>query len=392
MFVPILAACALLRQSPPTSAAVVDEVPFDVDVDTIVVPATIHGHPLRLIFDTGFSGDAVVDDSIDMGKPAGYMTLRDFVGEFHEPYYKINELKLGSKTIKNSDMQVVAQEGASAFGVDSHVDGLMGFSVIKDYVTEINFEHSKFIFHPATDDISTRKPDNKKTFLLEMQPIGNRAIVLLVRSPDGKRMNMTLDTGNAFYATTHRDVLERLGLWPAGQEAKFQVESGVASGTVASWYKDLKNMTIFGVPVPDSTWDIIDLPSSSSESDGTVGFQFLRNFNITMDFKRRLVWMENFTGKVSVDPEGTTGISAIYSKQLKGVVIARVSPDSPADKAGIKRGDMLIDVDDNDLTNITYRKLRGILVGEVGTKVKLSFSHQGISQRVTLTRAALVNP
>jgi len=391
MFAALIASCSVFGQTPPP-VAVADEVPFEIDVNSMVVPATIHGHALRLIFDTGFSGDAVVDESIDMGKPAGKMMLRDFVGEFSESYYKVDEVMLGAKTIKNPDMTVIAQPGASEFGEDTHVDGMMGFSVIKEFITEINFEHTKFIFHPSSEDLSARKPDNKKTFLLPMQPIGNRAIVLLVRAPDGKRMNMTLDTGNAFYATTHRDVLERLGLWKTGQDPKFQVESGVASGAVASWYKDLKNMTIFGVPVSDSTWDIIDLPSGSSESDGTVGFQFLRNFNITFDFKRRLVWMENFTGKVANEPEGNVGLSAYYVKELKGVVVSRVALESPADKAGIKRGDMLIDIDDDDLTNITYRKLQGKLTGAVGSKLKLSFSHQGISQRVTLTRAALVNP
>ncbi|HLK16027.1 MAG TPA: PDZ domain-containing protein [Fimbriimonadaceae bacterium] len=387
----LLATCALFGQAPPALTKLV-EVPFDIDGSAMVVPATIHGQSLRMIFDTGFGGEAVVEDSVDMGKPAGYTTLRDFVGTLQLPYYKVSEIKLGDLVVKDPDMEVQAQAGVSEFGAESHVDGLMGFGVIKNFVTEINFEHTKFVFHPSSEDLSVRKPDNKKTFLLPMQPIGTRSIVLLVQAPDGRRMNMSLDTGNAFYATTHRDVLERLGLWTAGQEPKFQIESGVASGVVASWYKDLKNMTIFGVPVSDSTWDIIDLPSGSSESDGTVGFQFLQNFNITFDFKRRLVWMENFTGKVANQPEGSTGLSAFYIKSLKGVVITRVAPESPADKAGIKKGDMLIDVDDNDLTNIGYRKLHNMLVGTVGSKLKLSFSHLGIAQRVTLTREALVNP
>lgn len=391
MFAALLACCALAGAKPP-SVADSTEVPFDVDVSCIVVPASIHGHPLRLIFDTGFSGDAVVDDSIDLGKPSGTMRLQDFVGEFPEPYYTVDSVMLGDKLIKSPGMKVVAQQGASEFGEATHVDGLMGYAVIKDFVTEINFQHDKFIFHPESDDISTRKPDNKTTFLLPMQPIGNRQIVLVVTTAGGKRMNMALDTGNAFYATTHRDVLERLGIWKAGQDPKYQIESGVASGTVTSWYKDMKDMTVFGVPVPDSTWDVIDLPSASSESDGTVGFQFLKNFNITIDFKRRLVWLQNFTGKVANAPEGSIGISAIYAKNLNGVVITRVAPDSPAAKAGLERGDLLLEADDNDLTDVTYRKLHDILTGPVGSKLKLSFSHAGIAQRVTLTRAALVNP
>ncbi len=41
----------------------------------------------------------------------------------------------------------------------------MGFAVIKNYITEINFQKKKFIFHPKTLNITKRKPDNKRTFL-----------------------------------------------------------------------------------------------------------------------------------------------------------------------------------------------------------------------------------
>ncbi len=390
MLTALLSCCVVVGQTPP--AATADEVPFEIDGSTMVVPATIKGHQLRLIFDTGFGGDAVVDDTIEFGKPTGMMTLRDFVGNLEVPYYTVKDISLGNKKINSTEFQVVAQPGASQFGEYTHVDGLMGFSIIKDFISEINFEHTKFVFHPSTEDLSTRVPDNKKTFLLHMLPIGIRAIVLPVTTADNKRLTMALDTGNAFFATTHKDVLERVGLWPQGQDAKYVIESGVASGEVDSWYKDLKNMTIFGVPVPDSTWDVIDRPAGDTSSDGTIGFGFLKNFNITFDFKRRLVWLENFNGKVANDPEGDVGISAYYSKELKSVVVTRVEPESPADKAGIKKGDTIVDIDDNELTNITYRKLRETLLGPVGTKLKISFSHSGIAQRVTLTRAALINP
>ena len=59
---------------------------------------------------------------------------------------------------------------------------------------------------------------------------------------------------------------------------KFIKQSWVASGPVDSWSVHLKNMAIFGVLVASSIWDVIDLPSSSAESDGTVGYQFLKNF------------------------------------------------------------------------------------------------------------------
>ena len=104
--------------------------------------------------------------------------------------------------------------------------------------------------------------------MLKMLPIGNNSVEAEVVAPNGKKMILALDTGNAFFATTHRDVLERIGLWPANQAPKFMKSAFVASGEVASWYKKMTDLTIFGVPVKSSVWSIIDLPSSSAEGDG----------------------------------------------------------------------------------------------------------------------------
>src|SRR5437773_2611322 len=76
---------------------------------------------------------------------------------------------------------------------------------------------------------------------------------------------------------------------------------------------------IFGVPVKGSIWDVIDLPSSSVEDDGTVGYGFLKNFNIVIDFERRYVWLENFTGKVADEPKAEPGIR-IAQKSSGGYV------------------------------------------------------------------------
>jgi S1-C subfamily serine protease len=212
-----------------------------------------------------------------------------------------------------------------------------------------------------------------------------------VRTPDGKQMIMSLDTGNAFYATTHKDALERVGLWPQGKEATFMRLSGVASGAVDSWDLKMPQMDIFGIPVPTSVWDIIDLPSSAAESDGTIGFQFLSNFNIIIDYGRRRIWFENWTGKVANDPVGEVGISGGYSAHSKQVLISRVSPGSPADQAGIKEDDVILSIDGNDLETTNFRQLQKLLEGPAGSKVKIAISRNGTLMRFEVTRAYLFN-
>jgi len=369
----------------------VTEVPFRTTDDAIIVDGMVNGHPVSCVFDTGFAGTVILNDSIDIGKPTGVMNLRDFVGTLQASTVKLTSFKLGNKTIDPKDKEAVQQPMSrltDGYGV--HCDGLMGLSAIKDYVTEINFQKKKFIFYPKSTDITTRTPDNKKTFLAKMLMTGMSSIELTVVANTGKKMTMALDTGNAFYATTHKDVLQRVGLW-GEQEAKFQKLSGVASGAVASWAYRMKDVNIYGVPVKESYWDIIDAPSSSAEGDGTVGFGFLQNFNITFDYDRRRVWLENWSGEVANKAPGDLGISAAYNQEIKRVMVYRVAPGSPADDAGIKAGDYLLSVGGADTGTLGFLELRKMMEGEVGSKVTVATSRSGVLTRTEITRKQLVN-
>lgn len=368
------------------------EVPFRIGKTAIIVDALVNTKPVSLMFDTGFSGSVIVDSSINLGKPTGSMTLRDFVGEMKADTTKLSSLKMGGKSINVAGMEAVqVPDSGNSFAYGQHCDGVMGFQVIQKDVTEINFQNNKFIFHPRTYDISKLKPDNKTTFLVKLLPIGANSMEMEVDHPNGQKMTLALDTGNSFYATTHKDVLQRLGVWDQDREPKFTSLSGVASGPVTSFQYRFPKLTIFGVPVENSTWDIIDLPSSSAEGDGTVGYGFLKNFNITIDYDRRYVWLQNFTGKTTSDADGETGISATYRASSNGVEVVYVAPDSPAAVAGVKTGDVLLSIDGADLQRERFDVIRDLLKGDPGTKVKLAVKRGGILKRYELERKELVN-
>ncbi|RYG25025.1 PDZ domain-containing protein [bacterium] len=384
---PVLA--ALLALGPQTGTI---DVPFYNTPNAIVVDAVVNGRPVSLMFDTGFSGTVVLSSSVDVGPPTGKMTLRDFVGQLEANTVKLKSLQLGAKSVPiDSHKEIVQQAADFSESYGRHVDGILGLGALKDTVFTIDFERGKFIFRPNTYDITKLVPDNKKTFLQKLLPIGHSSLEMFVTAPNGKNMTLALDTGNAFYATTHRDVLERIGLWEANKPHKFAKLSGVASGAVESWSIKMPELTIFGVPTPPSVWDIIDLPSSSAEGDGTVGHGFLKNFNITIDYPRRRVWLEKFKEQITNTEEGDVGISAGYDPRIKRTVIYRVTPDSPADLAGIKEGDHVLMVDGDDLVRVGYVKFRNLMEGKIGSTVRLAISHNGALKRVELKRAALVN-
>jgi predicted aspartyl protease len=369
------------------------EVPFRLGENAIIVDAKVNGKTVSLMFDTGFSGSVVMQSTLNIGPVTGTTKLRDFVGEFEASLVKIRSLSLGAEVIDVKTMSdvVVTPPEDSSFVYGTHVDGIMGFEVIRDNVVEINFEKQKFIFYPRSTDISKRVPDNKTTFLTKLLPIGATSMEMSVEVSTGKKLTLALDTGNAFYATTHKDSLERVGLWEVGKPVKYMSSSGVASGSVDSWSYKMGPVKIFGIPVQSSVWDIIDLPSSSAEGDGTVGYGFLKNFNITLDYERRRVWFKNFTGKVSDEEVGTTGIAAGWDDRRKRTLIFRVSPESPAAVAGIKEGDQILSLNNQELNQAGFRKMRKLLEGPVGSKVELAISRNGALQRYAVERKLLLN-
>jgi S1-C subfamily serine protease len=167
--------------------------------------------------------------------------------------------------------------------------------------------------------------------------------------------------------------------------------SGIASGPVDSWNLKMPELQVFGIPVLSSVWSIIDLPSGSAEYDGTVGFEFLKNFNFTVDFERRRVWFENFTGKTGNDPVADVGISGGFRDRTKRVEVWRVTPGSPADAAGVKKGDEILSVGDQDVASTSFRRLDALMEGPVGSKVKVAISRNGVVMRFDLERVYLMN-
>lgn len=368
------------------------DVPFRVMDHAIIVDSVVNGKPVSCMFDTGYSGSYVLNQSVNVGKVTGTQTLRDFVGEFQAETVKINTLKLGSKSIPAGDRTAVKMGNNNySLSYGTHCDGIMGLEVLKDSPFQINFQESKFVLLPDSYDINKEEADNVKSFKMRMLPKGNNSIELTVRTKDGGKMYLALDTGNGFYATTHKDILVELGLWKEGVKPQFTKQSWVASGPVDSWDLELKDLSIFNVPVETSVFNIIDLPSSSADHHGTVGFGFLKNFNITVDMKKRMVYLENFTGKVS-DPEmGSVGLGAVYDPRSERMRIFNVMPSSPAAKAGIQRGDDLLSINGELLNTVTPQHVEDMLEGEPGTTVQLATSRDGVLMRHEVQRAMLIN-
>ncbi len=82
------------------------------------------------------------------------------------------------------------------------------------------------------------------------------------------------------------------------------------------------------------------------------------------------------------------GIGAIISQNNGRVIVNEPYEGLPADKAGLKAGDEILDIDDEDVREATVKEVSDRLKGTPGTTLKLTYSRPGEKKErvVTITR------
>ena len=99
-------------------------------------------------------------------------------------------------------------------------------------------------------------------------------------------------------------------------------------------------------------------------------------------------YTENITGSfVGV------GIYMVADKETDRVLVYYPIPESPAEKAGIKSGDLIISVDGVEYTSKDFDRIASFIKGETGTTVKLVIERDGERIPFDLTREKITtNP
>ncbi len=84
-----------------------------------------------------------------------------------------------------------------------------------------------------------------------------------------------------------------------------------------------------------------------------------------------------------------TGIGVTIVERDGGVVVISIFPDSPAEKAGMRVGDILIGVDGENLEGRGMEAIREKILGEEGTSVSVMLRRDGKEMALTAVRASL---
>ena len=164
------------------------------------------------------------------------------------------------------------------------------------------------------------------------------------------------------------DKLE-VGDWVVAIGSPYGLGNSVTAGIVSSKYRNIGsgpydnfiqtdaaiNPGNSGGPLLNTSGEVIGINTAIfSQSGGSVGIGFAIPINMTKDLlpqlkKGRVIrgWLGVMIQKVT--PELTDKLKL---RDEKGALVADVTPGSPADKAGIKRGDVIISFDGKEISEM----------------------------------------
>lgn len=346
-------------------------IPFEKAGSYIVVEARINNSSkLKFILDTGVRRTIITEllsgDSIDINATDTVNLQGLGQGSSLMAYICTNNTISLSRKFKLPNKPVyILQEDAFNLTrqTGTKINGLLGVDFFQNYIVEIDYMRSKLKFYEK-ENFEAPADYGVMPMICEKQKM---YIQLSVLETDTTRrsIKMLIDTGaelNAWFQT-----LSNQAISIPEKSIHGRIGYGL-NGEVNGVFARVPQICIANSCVKDP---IVVFPDSASISDimvntdrdGTIGSQLLNRFNIIIDTYNKRFYFKpnaNFRRPFTYNIAGIEVAQAIaFVPQIE---VVNVWKDSPADRAGLKTGDVIIDIDNTKVYGLTLPQVKGYFI------------------------------
>ncbi len=404
------------------------ELSFELVNDLVVIPVEINGVELSFLLDSGVNNTILFsigeEDSLQL-RNLETIYLRGFGGV--EPVKAVkssgNMVRIGESVNKNLIFYMVYDNPvdlSNRLGIPIH--GIIGNDLFRDFIIELNYIRSKLkAYRP--DSYAFKKC--RKCVDLDLHFYKNKPYIKVngIIEKNLVPLDLLVDSGSgdALWIFENKDEGITIPEKCFEDFLGFGIGGSVYGQRSRIKSLDLGNLTLDGVTAsfPDTLYlkNIVTFQSRN----GSMGAQILRRFHVTFDYpgkKLRLKPNKNFrepfeydmSGVVVAhdgftvikdlmrnplplredDPNQTAAGNLVYKSTynikyaLKPLYkIVELRPDSPAEKAGLRNGDVLIKINGKNAYNLSLSRIASILSSSDGKKIRLIVEREGVQRKFT---------
>ena len=130
--------------------------------------------------------------------------------------------------------------------------------------------------------------------------------------------------------------------------------------------------------------EVLEEANETTDID-SISRSFIRKLNDPYSEYYTADELENFNSSMKGQYYGI-GVEIAKDKKTGGIIINKVFPNSPAEKAKLKKGDIILRAADKDLTNLDLTEASAYVKGEKGTKITLTILRGKSEKKIKVER------
>ena len=408
----------------------IDRINFKLLNNLMVIPVEINGIKLSFILDTGVSKPIIfnflnVSDTLKI-KNTETIFLRGLgEGESVKAFKSTNNIfKVGDAIKLDQELYAVYDANlnfAPRLGVPVH--GIIGYDLFKDLVVEINY--SKKLIKLSNPNKYKYK-NCKKCETLNLEFYNNKPYIHAGVKINGERISIKLliDSGGSDSLWLFED--DSLGIKSGKKFFNDFLGHGLSGSVfgkrsrIDAFYLKSFELNDANVAYPDSS--SISFARNFKDRNGSLAGNILKRFNLIFNYqkaqltiKKNLHFKEKFSYNhcgIEIAHEGVRLVKEVDNRILKNeksglqnnqtinsnrividtqyqlllkpaYAIVELRNGSPADKAGLKIGDIIISINNKASYNYSLQELTKKFYDDVGKQIKLRVDRFG--QDLTFT-------
>lgn len=386
-------------------------IPFQLINNLMFIPVNLNGEELTFLLDTGvdetilFSLDET--NEIELNHVES-IKLKGLGKEDAIDAYKSSNNKLSVKQFVDNSHTVfiiLDQEINFSSQVGIPVNGILGYSFFKDHLIKIDYIKRKVIIYSDEDKKCKNqlKSYHKDGISLEL----NKPYVhLSIRKDNVKQKSkLLIDTGNSDALWLFKVKNDKI-IYP--NEVIDDYLGRGFSGSIYGKRGRLSAIEFGGVTInePIATYpDLVSLKSVNFVDNrvGSIGGEITSRYTIFFDYKNNAIYTKpnakidepiefNMSG-IEVQHNGLEWYNETIEEKTNGIKVytdsgfenrlkvrfylkpifkvSNIRPNSPAEKAGLKIGDKITEIDNHNMQRMTIEKINKLLKSEEGKTITL---------------------
>ena len=327
------------------------EVPFEIRGGIIILKAMVNGEEYDFYLDTGAPTVISKEIADKLGiESTCSITSSDSKGNKG----KINFGKLGSITIDNVEFK---KQGTAIVDFSENkelacmdMDGIIGANLMRECYWQINMQSKTIII---TNDKEKLQISNKAA-IIPFSPTLTGTPKISMKFESIEVNNVVFDygsNGGIMICTDridkilnhHKDVLRSHG------------EAGI--GLYGSTFDT--NYTVICDSVQLGNLNTNEVTEFARKGESTVGTEFFKDYNVTIDWQGKKIFMERIADKGSLELK-SFGLGTILREDTLRVVY--LYENSPASAAGIGLETKIIELNGKDCTNLSEEEYCQMIV------------------------------